>query len=223
MKNSKLKIVIVGVMLIDFVVLCTVPLHKNWFESENHKKQKVDANLCRSEIVQNHTQVTADNNVRIHIVDYYYSRHLEEDIKPEESVRSRFRKDSFQEDGTILDTYQYLYVDMEVTNIGEDTRPFAAGDISYIEVNNEGDVLYDSFPQCNFQYLCDDYHTLSHGKLERFPVGSTIRFRLIYVVADEAIARNDIGIYMGAAKPIDIELGKENSCFVMLNLHDRQR
>lgn len=251
MNNGKYK-KIISIVLIIVMLICLVIASKNgWLFTkddnnievkdkkveETHKQNSVykdgEAQIDVSQIVQAGEPVEIEfyfggeteptEKVQTTVLNYSYSRKLDDGIKFKNSLKDIYGNDIFDEDGTILKDYYYLYVNFTVKNVGKKSISYLPKRNSYIEVSKDGIVQY-KYDDCDYIYRPNTEDLFgSTGILNDFEVNDSIDFELVYLVSENAVKKNDICIYPNYGQAGTSSVTKKENRFIALDLTGKER
>lgn len=161
---------------------------------------------------------------QITVTDYSYSRKLDDGIKFKERLKEDFGQDNFDNDGTILKDYYYLYVDFTVKNIGKKSISYLPKKNCYIEVSKEGIAQYKYHSSDDYIYRPNTEDLFgNNGILYDFGVNDSISFELVYLVPENAVKKNDICIFPNDGQAGISSVTKKQNRFIALDLTGKER
>lgn len=248
--NNKIIKRIISILMPVLIVICIIIAIKYGIFStgnkENNNKNSVDMTKHNSDIDNGKIQIDTSQiysagepvEVRFYfakgsdkimeedlitVTDYSYSRKLDQKLEFKSSLKENYG-DIFDNDGTILKDYYYLYVSYNVKNIGDKAISYLPSNNSFVEVSKDGVANYNYYENNYYVYRPDTEELFgNHGILNDFKVNQTINFELVYLVSENAVNNNDICIFPNDGQTGISSLTKKENRFIFLDLDGRER
>jgi len=241
---------IISILMPVAIVLCLfIAIKFGMFSTSNNKENNIKEteNIKRNSIFENgKTQIEVSQIFKagepvevqfyfagnsepiekdlITVTEYSYSRKLDQEIEFKSSLKESYEDNVFDDDGTILKDYYYLYVRYSVKNIGNKSISYLPSKNSFIEVSKEGIISYN-YDENNYYIYRPNTEELfgNMGILNDFKVNESIDFELVYLVSENAVKKNDICIFPNDGQTGISSLTKKENRFIFLDLEGKER